>query len=342
MSEEDLFARFAALRAPSHQPKEEDYSPGSSYQRNVDEVAKKARKEEDEIEKIADGRFDDVSLGKEEADEDDELRKRIAKLRGYDSAHSANANKDCEGDQSVEDFLASFTSAPSHNPRNRDGSVLKDFKKEAATALREAEMYVPPAAQTEEVQSDDDGQNEDEETEEEILARALEEASLDKLHNPEDDHETPEPDKEDLLHAKSDQDDKRDRLEGLSFPSLPTHLPAESEEGAEEIDEESKKRLNALLGLSPSPHKPGQNTQSTLPKITPKSWNLPGFDMNRDSETDTWCCICNKDATLICTGCEGDLYCDECWRDGHGSGEGQERGHKAKRFVYKRQLVGAA
>ena len=46
-----------------------------------------------------------------------------------------------------------------------------------------------------------------------------------------------------------------------------------------------------------------------------------------DSEMSTeakeelpWCHLCNDDAQLRCTDCDGDLYCRRCWKECHKSG----------------------
>lgn len=58
-----------------------------------------------------------------------------------------------------------------------------------------------------------------------------------------------------------------------------------------------------------------------------------------NAEVETWCSICTDDATLRCLGCDGELYCTNCWMEGHkGEDAGmEERAHKAVLFGKNRK-----
>ncbi|PSN63461.1 hypothetical protein BS50DRAFT_577204 [Corynespora cassiicola Philippines] len=119
---------------------------------------------------------------------------------------------------------------------------------------------------------------------------------------------------------------------GLSLPSAPTSLPnipADDLKKTQDLEDALTARLAALsspasdsLGLpsAPSfpPAKKPPKIQSSLAKFT-------------DEEIETWCIICSDDATLKCIGCDGDLYCQKCWMEGHkGEAAGmEERRHRA-------------
>ena len=56
-----------------------------------------------------------------------------------------------------------------------------------------------------------------------------------------------------------------------------------------------------------------------------------------DEEIDSWCIICCANASVRCFGCDKDLYCWACWREGHmGESAGmEERTHVWERFTKK-------
>ena len=54
-----------------------------------------------------------------------------------------------------------------------------------------------------------------------------------------------------------------------------------------------------------------------------------------DKEIDSWCIICCANAAVKCFGCEGDLYCWGCWREGH---VGQDVGLEEKSHVWERTV----
>ncbi|XP_044021456.1 abscission/NoCut checkpoint regulator [Siniperca chuatsi] len=65
--------------------------------------------------------------------------------------------------------------------------------------------------------------------------------------------------------------------------------------------------------------------KKTSKKLTqapaPKSRISPAAVAHQPSDSDEeelpWCCICNQDATLRCHTCDGELYCNRCFREGH-------------------------
>ncbi|MCJ1459081.1 hypothetical protein MMC28_009458 [Mycoblastus sanguinarius] len=52
-----------------------------------------------------------------------------------------------------------------------------------------------------------------------------------------------------------------------------------------------------------------------------------------EEELDSWCIICCANASIKCFGCDGDLYCWGCWREGH---VGEDVGLEEKRHVWER------
>ncbi|KAJ3108679.1 hypothetical protein HDU97_000535 [Phlyctochytrium planicorne] len=57
-----------------------------------------------------------------------------------------------------------------------------------------------------------------------------------------------------------------------------------------------------------------------------------------EEEDDGFCCICDKEAVVKCPGCEGDVYCVSCWKEGHVENVDVEfRKHVAERIVKKKK-----
>ncbi|RDW73210.1 hypothetical protein BP6252_07117 [Coleophoma cylindrospora] len=157
---------------------------------------------------------------------------------------------------------------------------------------------------------------------EEIIARMLDEVSLEK-RDAEPESEAAEP----ILPEKTSSEPNRPGDGGapssLDLPSTPSTLlspaskPSEDDAFAASIAARMAALSNPLnLPAVPTFH------PSSQPKPAPKK-------LFTDAEIDSWCVICQDDATLKCHGCEGDLYCARCWKEGHlGESAGrEERGH---------------
>ncbi|KAI9635631.1 uncharacterized protein MKK02DRAFT_44329 [Dioszegia hungarica] len=352
MTDEDLLRRFAALKGsnPASVPIAGP-SKSDGYAHHIASAEERARKDQEDLERIADGRpldhgstWGDIRGSARDAGrEERELEGRHEGLndgKGGGWGMDELGLEDGDGDDDVEAFIASLATAQCQSGTPEPTST------EAHAILREtrhlAEPPVPANAQMNTAGSGDEEEVYDGETEQEILERALEEAEL----------EVDEEQKQKAAQAASGLEP----TVGLSndgaaltkdevdlFPSIPTHVPAQELDEADQDDPAVDARMAMLLGLpGPSIH-PGGPKLPSAPTSKPaqgrqagQGWNLPGWEDGRDEDLDSWCCICNKDATVQCAGCDDDVYCDECWRDGHGPGG--EQGHRARRFTHGKKL----
>ena len=184
-------------------------------------------------------------------------------------------------------------------------------------------------------ESDEEGskkQTEDEEADD-VIARIMAELEISKKYDP----PSPPPPYSDRDPQPSDPDkpaaDNPDKT-SLALPSAPTTLkPTDSFDETQALEDSFTARLAALAGPQTDalglPSAPSFAPSKKPPKV---SSNLQS---KLDEEIDAWCIICQDDATLKCLGCEGDLYCRNCWMEGHkGESAGfEERRHRAVEFV---------
>ncbi|TKX23295.1 hypothetical protein C1H76_4362 [Elsinoe australis] len=176
-------------------------------------------------------------------------------------------------------------------------------------------------------EKEDDGRQdkEDERDAEDYIAKVLAELEVDRKYGgPEAEEERDQGPEREEEGGEDDADVKGE----LDLPSAPSELPSSPPAPTETADDALTARF-AKLGLAlPSTPKFSPSKKPPIAGSVKKS-NLPTYT---DEDIDSWCCICNEDATIRCIGCEGDLYCAACWKDGHGTGPGQERGHRAVEY----------
>ncbi|KAH8733029.1 hypothetical protein GQ44DRAFT_754537 [Phaeosphaeriaceae sp. PMI808] len=127
--------------------------------------------------------------------------------------------------------------------------------------------------------------------------------------------------------------------DNLSLPSVPTELPEDDFERTQMIEDAFTARLAALSAPSPS-HTDALGLPSA-PSFSPRKKPpiQSSLQQRIDDEIETWCIICQDDATLKCIDCDNDLYCQNCWMEGHrGEGTGlEERRHKAVLYSKKKK-----
>ncbi len=160
-----------------------------------------------------------------------------------------------------------------------------------------------------------------------IVEKLLDEVKLERANEPEDQADSSrEP-------SKEDEEDPE-----LFLPSAPSTLPEPVDPAPaprkKSLDFESDivARMAALRGLGSTNDSLGLPSAPTFkPVDKPVTGVMKKY---ADEEIETWCIICQEDATVKCFGCDGDLYCANCWKEGHmGKDVGwEERGHKWTKY----------
>ncbi|RMZ02566.1 hypothetical protein D0862_05989 [Hortaea werneckii] len=153
------------------------------------------------------------------------------------------------------------------------------------------------------------------------------------------------PEADDENDENPDEDQKSTSKHDL--PSTPSNLPTSDDAAAASSppsyeDSELSARLSRLnLDLPSTPSGPPSTrskptiTAANVSRPSKQTTNKSAVPRYTDEDMESWCCICNEDGEVRCLGCEGDIYCQTCWREGHGSGPGQERGHRAEQYLRK-------
>ncbi|QRW17762.1 hypothetical protein RhiXN_02686 [Rhizoctonia solani] len=105
-------------------------------------------------------------------------------------------------------------------------------------------------------------------------------------------------------------------------------------------DSEDSKRTNSVFARLEGLHP--QTGIPNVPLVTAKVPGAPkldieGWRVKRDDDPDSWCSICNADATLQCEEepCDGDLYCKKCFTEGHPKDDLEMSQHKPKSWTPK-------
>lgn len=235
--------------------------------------------------------------------------------------------------------LQNNRSQDAEQPRRSDGKG----KSEGLTDWENVEFEVGSGSVGPKREEDDcDSDNEDGEKKtqtleteaDDIIARIMAELEISKKYDPPSppppySNHYPEP----SSANRSTEDDADEN--SLSLPSAPTTLkePTDSLDETQAFEDAFTARLAALAGPKTDslglPSAPSFAPAAKPPKVQ------SSYQQKLDEEIDTWCIICQDDASLKCIGCDGDLYCRNCWMEGHkGESAGfEERSHRAVEFV---------
>ena len=327
---DDLAARFARLGSASPASSPQPRAEGKSYT-SAPTVAPGAP---GYLEGIAQG------VGGPTVEFNDEDEKSLEELLGeLNDAVGDRKEWDVskEEQQDVGKLLKDMRKILPEVVNNRTQGQGSQDKAESLTDWESIEVNVGGgevgAKQDTDDEVDEDGKKKTEDDEaDDIIAKVMAELEISKKYD------DPSPTSENETPGSGDKETQNDTADGaLNLPSAPQDLPVYDTT----IEDHFTARLAALAAPSQSDPLGLPSAPSFAPrKKPPVSTNL---QKKIDDEVDTWCIICQDDATLKCLGCDNDLYCQNCWMEGHrGESDGfEERRHKAVLYSKKKPQAAA-
>jgi hypothetical protein len=302
-ADDDIVSRFRRLASGSGPSPERPQGPAPSAQSRIDDVVA------------------DLPSERVHNDEDDQSLDDLLKELGADQSSWMNVPEE----DRISDLLKEAKAAlPQETPENQGPEHSQERPE---VDLRQDQLGEESAEQA---RSQDE---QDEKDADDYIAQVMADIELQKKQGTfkEDDSSSEAGQVEEQKATGQDkvQTPARPVREASPLDDLPS-APLTAPVIASIEDGELEARF-ASLSL---PSTPSNRPTSKKPAAGAKAKsNLPTYT---DEDIESWCVICNEDATVRCLGCEGDLYCQECWNEGHRSPDAgyEERTHKA--VVYTR------
>lgn len=297
--------------------------------------------------------------------------KSLSGNRGVTEGQPVTGSHDdkAEDDKTIEELLADLGPAEQWDVGRSEHDEVEQLLRAAGTALRDDPKLeqIPqsdddarepaPTAPSElpavdvsvfqpEPESDDDGEPKRTKAQlhdtvnqeaDDVLKRLMDEVQYEQKHEG-DEREDPDNDTDNAT-----EDDREPAWDFLpAAPSKELETPPDTSASMTGDGDLAARLANLSLPSVPTTLKP--SSSQTKAGASAKKFT--------DEEIDSWCIICSDDATLSCVGCDGDLYCTNCWLEGHrGEDAGyDEKTHKAVRYVKgggkkkqkaKRMMMGA-
>ena len=269
-------------------------------------------------------------------------------MNANDDAKVATASPDGqrgEDDKTIEELLADLGPSEQWNVNKTEHDEVEELLRAADTALEEqpnleavpddeGHSHKPAPAQlpavdvsvfSPEPESDEDAEPEETKAQvrdninqeaDDVLKRLMDEVKYEKEHGADSGEEA-------AVGSSDDGEETTDVT--LDLPAAPFRdLPETTESTTAKEDEDLAARFASL-------------TLPSVPTTLKSSASKSKASVQKvvDEEIDSWCIICSDDAKLSCVGCDGDLYCTNCWLEGHRSEDAgrEERTHKAVQYV---------